>query len=230
MAQDEMETAKNDTLKYYDKNIRFKALPAALTVGTDGYRLAKTLLEPNYQGFSLQASTNILYNFYLTMEGGYENSTFEHSLATAKNRGQFLTYGVDFDLMPRNKSYSVIFIGARAGTATFSETLDYRILNEWESVSNSVTENGMQATWVEFVAGIRGNVYRGLFVGFTAKLKTGLNIKNEDNLALRPSFVPGYGKVNYNMGSNGGFEINLAYRFAFRRQYIKPMKIKKQKK
>ena len=107
-----------------------------------------------------------------------------------------------------------IYIGMRYGFSTFSQTLNSFTINNNPFLDDlAITESGqkfdnLNAHWVEFVLGIKAELFNNLFLGFSFSGKKMISTKEPDN--FKNLFVPGFNRVFLN-NSGFGFNYTLSY-------------------
>ncbi len=109
----------------------------------------------------------------------------------------------------------MVYVGLRYGVSTFSQTLNsYQIYNtntyfgEAETVMSGVKYDGLSAQWAEVVAGVKVEVFRNLYAGFSVrlnKLVTNKKPTNFDNL-----YIPGFNRT-YDGNFGVGFNYTVSY-------------------
>jgi Domain of unknown function (DUF6048) len=130
-----------------------------------------------------------------------------------QNVGSFLRIGADYNFMHRKFKDEVMFVGFRYARASFRHDFEFLGANQaWgyptlrivqigdESVivddryRGRINETNLSATWVEIVTGLRVNVWKQFFMGYTARLMIRSGIKGENILLANE--LPGFGSTN----------------------------------
>jgi hypothetical protein len=133
-----------------------------------------------------------------------------------KTSGIYSRVGVDFNLIKPKKDQlptnNMFFSGARLGFSPFS--YNYKnVIVENEYWGSAITQNieGVNTTkvWFEVVAGIRVEVLKNIYMGWTVRNKKlfGKDIPGE----LSPWYIPGFGVKGE--GSSWGVNYAIGYRF-----------------
>jgi hypothetical protein len=147
-----------------------------------------------------------------------------------QNGGTFFRIGGDINLLQKAFDDESISIGFRYARANFSHELLYfgsslpwgYVYNALVSSDSARINNSYQgaipteqlaARWFELTTGLRVSVWRGLVLGYTLRVKTGLNIRGEDRLLANE--LPGFGAVRANVKIS--FNYHVYYQFSFKK-------------
>lgn len=169
----------------------------------------------NINTFEFQADINLYDKLFPTVEAGLGNI----SVNLAGGQGYrasapFVRLGMNYNLLnnatkegtPRLiRSYP--FLGVRYGIGV----VDYAMTNVkynsdyWQgSKTHDFAAKSTYAGWIEIVGGIRVDIYRGLTMGWSVRLKTAFHAKNKTQLW----WTPGYG---FTQGAQFAFNYTLGY-------------------
>jgi hypothetical protein len=130
---------------------------------------------------------------------------------TYKNVGSYFRIGADYNFMHRNFKEEAMFVGFRYARAYFSHDFEYFGANEaWnysprrliestaqivdERYYGSISESNLSATWFEIVTGLRVNVWKQFYMGYTARVMIRSAVQGED--ILKANELPGFGSTN----------------------------------
>ncbi len=170
-------------------------------------------------------------------------------------QGAYFRVGLDYNVMRRYFNNEVLFVGVRYGQSFFNHDLRYNLLPDsvWNvNLPNTITpigkmeQSGLTANWVELTGGLKVNIWKNIFVGYTVRfmflgnisggdkiitrnfdLATGTDIKNNiDNNAIINYYkgtatmtaneIPGYGNTEESFKL--GFSFYAFYRFPLRKR------------
>jgi hypothetical protein len=159
-----------------------------------------------------------------------------------ESQGSYIRLGADYNFMHRNFKDEVMFVGFRYGIATFKHDFQYFGANEaWgynprrlitinnvvtvidERFPGRITETGLSATWLEIVTGLKVNVWKQLFLGYTVRFMLLSGVKGEN--VLLANDLPGFG--NTNQRARVVLNYYISYRIAFKTKAKIPSLIKK---
>ena len=109
---------------------------------------------------------------------------------------------------------NAIYVGMRYGFSTFSQTLNSFTINneafldDLAAIESGQKYDNLNAHWVEFVLGIKAELFNNLFLGFSFSGKKMITTKEPDT--FKNLFVPGFNRVFLN-NSGFGFNYTLSY-------------------
>ena len=221
--ESEPATTQTDTIEYKDIY--------GIRVGVDLSRPIRTMLDDEYQGFELIGDMRITGRLYLATELGNEKLERAEILGGDSNPNQFEIYdyevsgsylklGVDFNTYENWYGMNnAIFIGGRYAASTFTQTLNnYTIFdsNRYWSPDGFVTGldapeefSGLNATWLEFLFGVKVELFKNFFAGATVRL--GYIITNKEADRMRNLWIPGFNKVTEDSNFGVGYNYTISY-------------------
>ena len=229
-AQDKpVDLQPKDTVEYKDEY--------GLRVGADINRLVFSFIDEDYTGFELVGDYRLTNKLYLAAELGNEEKRQTEDLSNTliydfTSSGSYLKVGVDVNTYENWFGMNnAITIGGRYAIASFSQTLnDYNIYNGdrffnedfLPGASPGDEFSGLNASWLEFVAGIKAELFANIYIGITARL--GFLVTNKEDERFPNLWIPGFNRVTD--GSNFGVSYNYTI------SYFLPLykKSKKQRK
>lgn len=202
-----------------------------LRVGIDLSRPIRTFFDDNYQGFEIMGDLRITNKLYVAAELGNEKFSKAELLGNSSNPNQFAIYdyessgsylklGVDFNTYENwygmNNS---IYIGGRYAVSAFSQTLgSYSIFdsNRYWSPDRFVEGalppeefSGLNATWLEFIFGIKAELFANFFAGTSVRL--GYLVTSKETDRMRNLWIPGFNKVTEDSKFGVGYNLSLTY-------------------
>ena len=184
--------------------------------GADIFKLTRSFYDKNYKGIEFVGDYRLTKNYYLAAELGNENKTTEDDRLNSTAKGTYIKVGFDYNsyenwLDMRN----MVFIGLRYGASTFSQQLNsYKLYNtstyfpEAPTVVSGEKFNGLSAQWFEVVVGMKAEVLKNIYVGFSVrmnKILSNTKPENFDNL-----YIPGFNRT-YNGDFGVGFNYTVSY-------------------
>lgn len=130
---------------------------------------------------------------------------------TYKNIGSYFRIGADYNFMHRSFKEEIMFVGFRVAHATFRHEFEYFGANEaWgyspprlieatakivdDRFRGSIQASNLSATWFEIVSGLRINIWKQFYMGYTARVMIRSSVKGED--ILKANELPGFGSTN----------------------------------
>ncbi len=210
-------------------------VPTAIRLGADPGTLGYMIFSEKRGFFEAEVDIDI-DRFFIVADYGLSNYQLDEDTYTYTNEGSYLRLGADINFMNKDRHLNNAIFGLRYSTSSFNDRLDYdtrAVIQEdtgWPSSIETVTNDNAKASWYEMVTGLKIRIVKQLYMGFTARFKFLLRVKETEN--LRPYYIPGYGK-NVNT-SAFGFNYYISYRLPFRKKIIytddnKPIKNNKKK-
>ena len=202
-----------------------------IRVGVDLSKPIRGALDDEYQGFEIVGDMRITRKLFVAAELGNEKIDRAEKLGGDSNPNQFDIYnyessgsyiklGVDFNTYENwygmNNS---IFIGGRYAFSTFTQTLkDYTIYdsNRYWSPDTFVEGalppeefSGLNATWLEFVFGLKAELFANFFMGASVRLS--YLVTNKESDRMRNLWIPGFQKVTQDSKFGVGYNYTFTY-------------------
>ena len=202
--------------------------------GADIFKLTRSFYDKNYKGIEFVGDYRLTKNYYLAAELGNENKTTEDDRLNSTAKGTYIKVGFDYNsyenwLDMRN----MVFIGLRYGASTFSQQLNsYKLYNtstyfpEAPTVVSGEKFNGLSAQWLEVIVGMKAEVLKNIYVGFSVrmnKILSNTKPENFDNL-----YIPGFNRT-YNGDFGVGFNYTVSYFLPIYKTKSSPKKVVKKK-
>ncbi len=187
-----------------------------LRVGVDLYKLTRALYDKDYKGIEFVGDYRLTKKYFLAAELGNESKTTDDSRLNFTTKGSYLKAGFDYNAYENWLDMeNIISIGLRYGFSSFNQELNsYKIYNanpyfgEVPAIASGEKFNGLTASWIEVVAGIKAKVFNNVFVGFSLRLNRLVSNKkpgNFDNL-----YIPGFNRT-YDGDFGVGFNYTVSY-------------------
>lgn len=227
-------TKNNAAIPKTDTIVPIKKDRYGLRVGVDLYKLTRGLYDENYKGIELVGDYRLTKKYYAAAELGSENKTTEDDRLNTTTKGTYLKVGFDYNAYENWLDMeNIISIGLRGGFSTFSQRLNsYKIYNanpywgEMPLEPSGEEFNGLTASWLEVVTGVKVKVINNIFVGFSLRMNVLITDKkpsdNFENL-----YIPGFNRT-YAGNFGVGFNYTVTYFVPLYKKTVKPKeKIKK---
>jgi len=203
------ETVVKDTLKV--KNHKY-----GLRLGIDFSRPIRTLVVEDFTGFEIMADFRISHRFYIAAELGSDKDKQTESNLVSSTKGSYIKIGADFNAYTNWVGMNnAIITGLRYGYSTFDQELNsFGIYTGDATFPGTIIEettnyNGLTAHWIEFVLGVKTEIYNNLFLSLSLQLKSKISEdipENFDNL-----YIPGFNRTNDYSDFGVGFSYGLSY-------------------
>ena len=201
-------------------------------VGVDLYKLTRALYDKDYKGIEFVGDYRLTKKYFLAAELGNENKTTDDSRLNSTTKGSYLKGGFDYNAYQNWLNMeNIISVGIRYGFSTFSQQLNsYKIYNanpyfgEMPPIPSGQKFNGLTASWIEVVAGVKAKVFNNVFVGFSLQLKRLVSNKQPDN--FENLYIPGFNRT-YNGDFGVGFNYTVTYFVPIYKKKVKPVEVAK---
>lgn len=218
------EEKKNDTIVKTDRY--------GFRVGVDLYKLTRALYDKDYKGLELVGDYRLTKKYFLAAEVGNENKTTDDDRLNTTTKGSYLKVGFDYNGYENWLDMeNIISIGMRYGVSTFSQQLNtYRIYNanpyfgEVPVITSGNKYNGLTASWIEVVAGVKAKVFNNVFMGFSLRLNRLVTNKEPEN--FKNLYIPGFNRT-YDGDFGVGFNYTVTYFIPFYKKKVKPVVVSK---
>ncbi len=193
------------------------ALLNGLTVQVDIASLAYNLIS-NGGTYSSEASVqaDLKHKYFPIVEvgfGGADKVTADN--IGFKTNGLFGRVGVDLNLLKQKEgakpTNNLFLAGVRLGFTSFLYDIsNVTISDNYWGTTEVLNYEKQSATkiWYEIVAGVKVEVIKNIYMGWTIRTKNLLNKNAEGEVS--PWYVPGFG---VNTSSTWGFSYSIGYRF-----------------
>lgn len=173
-------------------------------------------INKNVQTIEAQIDINILNRFYPTAEIGYGNvNTTAHNGSCYTVSALFWRIGMNYNLLKkrdntgnRRSLHNYPFIGLRYGMSVLPYTLDNVPVDGgyWGGIATrQYRGHNIYTGWAEIVAGVRIDLYKGLTMGWSVRLRLLLHAMRDKAMLW---YVPGYGR---NDGPTFTFNYTIGY-------------------
>lgn len=191
----------------------------AIRFGTDLYRLVRSQADKNFQGWEIAADFRWLPELYIAFEMGDETHTIQREQINFTSQGSYLKLGIDYNLYENWPGMNnQVYLGLRYATSAHMQQVNrYLVYNrnhfwpdrETDRGHSTGLREGLSANWVEVVAGMKVEVIKNVFMGFSARLTRLLSDQkpeNFDNL-----YIPGFNRKTDENVFGANFNYSLTY-------------------
>ena len=219
---------KNDTIPV--KTNRY-----GVRVGIDLYKLTRALYDKDYKGIEFVGDYRLTKKYFLAAELGNENKTTDDDRLNFTTKGSYIKAGFDYNAYENWLDMeNIISIGMRYGFSTFNQQLNsYRIYNanpyfgEAPVIASGQKYDGLTASWIEVVAGVKAKVFNNVFLGFSLRLNRLVTNKEPENFSNL--YIPGFNRT-YDGSFGVGFNYTVTYFVPIYKKKVKPVAVAKKTK
>jgi hypothetical protein len=153
---------------------------------------------------------------YLVAEGGWGGSEVNYDFLKYNTKNNYVTFGINKSLLKRtsSKDWDMAFMGVRLGFADIQRSsANYQITDTlWSNqiISKSLPGENLLGYWVEVTGGMRVELAKHFFLGWTIRGRFLMSASAFSQLA--PLYIAGYGTGD----KNSVFDFNFYATYAIR--------------
>jgi len=198
--------------------------------GCDISRFILTGFNTGDKALEFSGEFRLTPTMYPTVELGDESVNFSNTILSQSANGQYMRLGMDINLRNYTKDFSnnIIFFGFRYGIGNVNYQLNHYTIKDsiYGDYSGSVGHTHAYVQWVEAAAGVKVEVLKNIFLGWSIRGRLLLSKTQNPTLPF-PYVIPGYGS-GFN-STNVGFNYSIYYQIPFMKMKSK-YKIKQKPK
>ncbi len=201
-AQKTVQPTKADTARLYN----------GILIGTDLWNPIAGALGNAYTSYELDLEAGFKSRYFPVLELGAGKSklTDDFGVTFRSKLSPYGRIGINYAFMRSVGSFA--YIGARLGYSNFQyDVSGMQVSNSyWNEKTSDIglTNEKSNATWSEFVGGLRVNLTGKFYMGWSVRVKFLSKVKRTDYSS--PAYIPGYGKNNSN---TYGIQYTAYYKF-----------------
>ena len=187
------------------------------TVQTDvASAVTSVIAKGEVYSYEAGIQVDLKHKYYPIVELGFAGAdkTMANGIGFTTN-APFGRVGIDFNILKKKKdskpTNNLFLAGLRVGMSNFNYSLkNVTITNDYWGCSEVVFKDANSTTkvWWEIVAGIRVEVVKNFYMGWTVRKRN--LISNDITGAAAPWYIPGFG---INTSGNWGLNYTLGYHF-----------------
>lgn len=186
-----------------------------LSLGIDLAPFIMRLIKDERTGFAFIGRYGVKNRWFAAGEVGFEHIKYNKETYRYKSNGTFIRVGMDYDIFnsedfPTNDN---IFVGLRYAYAWQThESERFTIVDSyWGDYEGSVGSTSVNSHSVDVVGGLRCEVLRNFYMGWTFRCRFLLASKHSDD--LKPYAIAGYGTYDNKVAI--GFTYTIEYQIPF---------------
>jgi len=189
-------------------------VPAGIRVGVDISRFALKYFQPYRTDVTVNLDARYNDRLYIASDLSFNSVYHLDQNYKYVSNGMSGTIGINYNLLKKSvpKENFMIYGGARYGLAVMTYQIpEYRIYNlYWGNIRGSVPETTKMAHWIELTVGMKVEVLKNLYLGWSLHERILVNgaLAKQD---FPPLVIPGFGK-GYKK-SAFDFQYSIAYLF-----------------
>ena len=186
-------------------------------VGVDVFGFLNQALGSDISTTEASIEVNLMNRFFPVVELGYGSmdTTDDETDIHFKTSAPFFRIGANYNVFYKKPHLPGYFtVGLRYGFTSFKYDIQAPELTDptWGKAEVPFEYSGVKTKvgWLELVLGLKANVYKNFYMGFTARYRSRLSMTKHEN--SEPYYIPGYGRGK---SSNFGLTYNLIYQLPF---------------
>lgn len=218
------EEVKKDSLVFKDTY--------GLRIGLDLSNPIRSVIDSDRKSIEIVADYRINRKWFAATEIGYLDNFKEEDNFDFATKGQYIKLGANYNTYNNWLGMdNEIYIGTRYGFSTFSQTLEnYTVFSDIAipETNNSTPQEftGLNASWIEFVIGLKAEIFENIYLGFSLSGKKMIATKKPEN--FKNLYVPGFDRVFLN-DAGFGFNYTISYRIPFSKTRKRKLKVENRK-
>ena len=190
-------------------------VPSQVKIGTDLSYAGISLASRERRQFEINTDIDF-YNLFLVGDFGIADYRLNSSSFTYNHSGIYHRIGIDYNFFFFINAENAIYMGARYSATRFSESFGYGFADPvFGDFAEDINDIDRRANWFEVVAGMKVNVWKGLFLGFTGRFKIGQTLSSDPS-TFSTYRVPAWG--NTGTDSMWGLNYQIFYRIPIRKR------------
>lgn len=194
-------------------SVKGKFIPTGIRLGTELINIGRSLSNSDLTEYTFTADVDF-NRYYLNVElGSYERSFTDPSGSAYDVSGTYLRIGPDINFLKKDPDRNMLFFGFRYGRTTIDDQLTYiNTTSVFDNEQRTISNSGLKASWGELVTGMKVNIWKTLWLGYTARFRFGVDTFERNELI--PHYIPGYGRADKTV--SWGLNYWLMFRIPFR--------------
>jgi hypothetical protein len=165
--------------------------------------------QPERTGYEFSVDYELKLNYYPAFEFGLQNIKLDEPTYYYESSGFYFRLGLDYNFQKNLAfdQYEMVFFGFRYGFSRQEHSADNIIIENdyWgDYYAESVPKSPFAAHWIELSGGIRAELFRNIFIGWSIRGRL-LLVQTKD-AAMEPYYIPGFGK--------GGKRVSLGFNYS----------------
>lgn len=172
----------------------------------------------NRYGTEFSADMELFPNLFPVFETGYEAMKIKTDFIDYTANGSYSRIGFDYNFLQAQQitDKDIMYIGLRYGfTFARQEVNQYMIDSYWGPETGDFGNQPFSAQWGEVLLGIKGEILKNLYMGWTIRGKIKFNAKDTGTPPVY--FIPGYGKGDKSFSPDFTYSIYYNIPWDFRK-------------
>ena len=171
-----------------------------LRIGMDLSRIVMNTLVDNRYSYEFLADYSLPKEVYAVLEAGFGGSDIDYPDLKYTSSNFFVKLGVDRSMLQRlfPSDWDQLIVGFRYGVGVINRSEAAYMTNDnlWGPTYGTIEGQSLTAHWAELTAGLRVELWKGLFAGYNIRGK--FKINQGTFKELPPAYISGFGKGEKN--------------------------------
>jgi len=186
-------------------------------VGVDVFGFLNQVLGSDARSTEVSIEANLQNRFFPVVELGYGSidTTDDETKIHFKTSAPYFRLGLNYNVFYRKPHLpGYLTAGLRYGFSSFNYDVQAPDMTDpnWGHTQIPVNYTGVKSNtgWLEAVLGLRANVYKNFYLGFSVRYRARLHMTQNEN--SEPYYIPGFGRAK---PTNFGITYNMIYKLPF---------------
>ena len=195
-----------------------------LRIGIDIFQPIISHIDKDISGLEIVSDFQIKENLYISSEIGTLTRNQQSELINFKTSGSYIKIGGDFNMYKNwTGMNNQIYLGVRLANSLYKHNINNYVLfateQVWdENIINTGYKTGeikdLNAQWIEFLVGLKVQVVKNIYMGFSLRLNRLINNTSIDDFGVL--FIPGFNRVTDDNIFGSSFNYTISYSIPFR--------------
>lgn len=189
-----------------------------LRIGVDPIRYFQSYLQPGTRnGLEVQVDYELNMKVIPAFEIGWHSFNRNTSTFDFSSYGTYYRLGIDYNFVQFKKASDkdMFFMGLRLASGNyFQKAENIKVENFYETSTYNIAAEANTAYWGEFTIGVKTEIAKNWFVGWTARGK--LLFSNKGG-SMDPYLIPGFGKKSELNKTASDINFYIAYAIPIKR-------------
>lgn len=185
-----------------------------IRLGCDVSRFLLPYTQKGRKAIEFSIDTEWKSRLFLTAEAGFENVSLSNNYIDYTSNGFYVRAGYDKNMMKHDAPQynDMFFIGFRYGMAIMEQQVNSYTIEDkyWGNVSGDYSSKMIHTHWLEFVSGLKAEITKSIFIGFSARLRFRLFSTKAINYGYAyPGFGNGDNRLNIGLNYSIYYQIPI---------------------
>lgn len=187
-------------------------IPTGIRLGTDLIMIGTTAFSSNFSGWEVNADVDF-GRYYLAADYGSwaREQTMRNGFYSTD--GNYFRVGADVNFLLKDPDRNMVFFGLRYGHSNYLEEVTYTDSASYFPRYDATESNNATASWLELVGGLKVKIWKGFWMGYTARMKMLPSVGGDKNFETYE--IPGYGLTFRNV--YWGFNYQVFWRIPIKK-------------